>query len=118
MANAVTASLSKLSLTFNPDINLQDFGKQLADMIQESVRDLIEGAYQDLATFAQAMANDTLTVIGMEEPTRSRLLNEIVMQARLIGEINRLRAVQAAWDTVIKVLTAVLRTAFKLIVPI
>lgn len=93
--------------------------EDLSELVFHSVSGLVEGAKDDLQAFAYAMADDAVRIIAIADTVRREaLFAELMMQVKLIGEINRLRATQAAWDTAIKVVMTVVKTAIKLVVPI
>jgi hypothetical protein len=109
---------------FIPSLKIGEFdvktlGRDLADIIRSSVEGLVEGAQNDLALYANQMAEDAMRVMEIADSIlREKLLKELVMQVRLVGEIHRLRAVQAAWDVVGKVFLTAVRMALKFLVPI
>lgn len=109
---------------FIPKVKLGEFdvktlGSDLADIIRSSIEGLVEGAQNDLTLYANQMADDAMRVMEIADSfLREKLLKELGMQVRLVGEIHRLRAVQAAWDVVSKVFLAAVRTALKFLVPV
>lgn len=101
------------------ELDLKTLGRDLADIIKSSVEGLIDGAQNDLALYANKMAEDAMRVMAIVDVIlRERLLKELVMQVRLVGEIYNLRAEQAAWDVAGKIFLTVFRTALKFLVPV
>lgn len=117
--NAVTGALDALI----PDVkfgkvDVEKLGENLADIITKSVEGLVKGAQSDLALYANRMANDAIRVMRIADvEKRDRLLNELAMQMKLIGEIHRIQATQEGWDVAGKIFKTILKTAVGLLVP-
>lgn len=72
--------------------------------LTKGLRDVIEGAAEDLQTYAAAIADD-LALAASEG--REDLTGELFAQARTVAEINRLRIQDHAWDAFRAVLRGV-----------
>lgn len=85
------------SQNFNVNMTMPDFRDALADAVQSQLDDLLEGAEADVRQFAVAIANDLTRAASQGDSEMVAALSE---QMQLLGEINRVRAVNEAWDTV------------------
>lgn len=98
---------------------LSAFRDDVVDIIQDAVTELVEGGQDDLATFANDIADSAIKIMGEpDEAIRSSLMAEIGQQLVLIAEMNRIRAVHANWVAVTAVVRAAVSTAIKMIVPL
>lgn len=90
-----------------------DWNSLLGDLQSEVVnvlRTLLDGAEEDIKTFGTAIASDMVRAI---RDGNELLEQELVAQAKVLGEINRVRAVRVTWDEVGSVLTSLGKMALK-----
>lgn len=83
----------------------------LADIVQDAARSVLEGAVTDLRDYAARIAFDTTQALLLPPPERNHALEEIYAQLRIIGELQRLRAQDAAWEAFNNTITLVAKTA-------
>lgn len=93
------------STSSTPSSDLRD---ALAESLQQSLRALVEGTQEDLRRFALSISDDLSLALARNDQD---LASEIADQAQLLAEINRLRAVNEAWDTVHGVIRGVIGVA-------
>ncbi len=79
----------------------------VADAVKASLRGVLDGAERDLQTFGIAIANDLVAAARSGE---AALVDECVHQAKTLAEVQRLRAVREAWETVEAVVRATGKT--------
>lgn len=82
-------------------------GLDLATVLQEELRQLVEGSAADLSAAATRIATNAVQAAALG---RTDLLDECRDTARLVLEQNRLRAVDGSWDAAKAVIGGVLRT--------
>lgn len=88
----------------------------LSSSIRESLQDLVEGAQADIINFTDKIAIDSVNALTITDPERrERVLKELGDQVMMVGELNRIRAVNAGWDTVARVIRVAQRTALALL---
>lgn len=110
--------------SFIPDVKFgtvdaKKLGTDIADIITQSLEGLVEGAQDDIRSYANRMANDAIRVMAIPDVAkREQLLNALAQQVVLIGEIHRLKATQASWDVAGKIFKTIIKTAVKLVIPI
>jgi len=74
---------------------------QLGTALSGTLSDLLSGAAQDIAIYANTIASDLILVAQLSDPAdREARRNELLAQLRALGELNRLRANNAQWDTI------------------
>lgn len=79
---------------------------QVSQEIFRAVEGVLEGASEDMATFATAIARNLVTVAQMpDNEERQALYDELMGQIQLIAEQNRLRAVNNTWNVVTRIVT-------------
>ena len=81
---------------------------ELRDVLGDALAGLIDGAADDVDRYVAAIAQDLVRAAANDRPD---LVAELRGQLRLIGEINRVRASDAAWDTAEQIIAAVFRAA-------
>ena len=80
-------------------------------ILEEQARDLLSGAAGDVKNYVVAIATDMTRALALPSERREALLRELRAQLRLLGEINRIRAEQQAWETFERIVTVVGQTA-------
>lgn len=97
-------------------IVIPELVNELSASIRESLQDLVEGAQQDIINFTDKIATDSVNALSITDPERrERVLKELGDQVMMVGELNRIRAVNAGWDTVARVIRVAQRTALALL---
>ena len=82
-------------------VNFEDIKAGLKAAVIDAVSGLVEGAQADIAEFGNAIVQDIATALALpSSDERDRVLKELWGQVQLLGEVNRLRAVNAAWNAV------------------
>jgi hypothetical protein len=100
------------------ELDAKELGEKLATTISKSLEGLISGAQEDLAKYANRMADDAIRVMQIPEvERREKLLEELGMQVKLIGEIHRIEATQEGWKVAGSIFKTVIRTAVGLMIP-
>lgn len=74
--------------------------QELKDLLQRQITGLIEGAIGDLETYVDAIATDFEKGLMLPPDARDAATRELIGQLQVVGEINRLRAVNAGWAVV------------------
>lgn len=88
-----------------------DLKKEFTSIIEEGITGLITGAKDDVRKYAEAISTDAFNAAQIQDPdAREAVLNEILGQTRALGELNRIRAVNAGWEAASKVIAVGLRT--------
>lgn len=83
----------------------------LGDALAASLRGVVEGLDEDLRIFAHHLAVDLAGLpLEPDAATRERRMREIAERARAIAGISRIRASNAAWDTVSIIIHTAART--------
>jgi hypothetical protein len=91
-------------------VDLAELAKELTGPALELLKGKLEGAEEDLKNFGRAILKDMLTAVKTgDEAWRS----ELVEQTKVLGEIQRLRAVGAGWEIVTQTLWNVAKIAMK-----
>ncbi len=90
------------------DANMATLSGELSNIVTENLTELVEGAAADLKTYGTAIAADMIAALRAGD---TELRAELSDQLRALGEVHRIRLVQAQWDTLNRVLTAVMRVA-------
>lgn len=73
--------------------------------IMEGLRNIVEGAASDVETFAVDIArNMSRVVVIADAERRGKLLRSLLNQTEMLAEINRIRVVNATFDTVQRVI--------------
>ncbi len=85
---------------------------ELGKLIANGIRGLVEGAEEDLRTFGLFMAQDMVTAIRRGDAAWAR---EIKAQAKILLEINRLRAVNHNHEVLMNVIHALVSTGLKIV---
>lgn len=86
-------------------LNIEALKATTAAAIAEGVEELVVGAKEDVRAFGVAIAGDLLeaTLSGKE-----KVVGQLLDQLKLVAELNKLRAVNATWAAVTKVVKAIL----------
>lgn len=101
------------------DKDLNQLKNQIGTILTDELRDLLEGAQGDLVMFTEAVSKNIVEAAMIEdEARRNALLTELKGQILTLGEINRLRAVNSAWNVVSTVISVASRTAIAALVAI
>lgn len=89
-------------------LDFDQLGKEVGDLIVASVKDVVDGAADDIVAFGHGIATNTITVLQMPEgPDKAALLAELGAQAKLLAEQNRIRVNNESW----KVVESIVNTA-------
>lgn len=72
------------------------------------LRDVLEGAAQDLQTYVAAISDDLAVVV--ERQDAKALSDELVQQLRAVAELQRLRVTDAGWTAFRAVIRTVVAT--------
>lgn len=86
-------------------IDLDVLKATTAAAIAEGVEELVVGAKEDVRKFGIAITTDLLEA---KLTGRDDLVDRLLNQVKMVGELNRLRSVNATWAAVAKVVKAVL----------
>lgn len=98
--------------TNNIKNDLEALGKVLGDVLKEQLKGLLEGAQADVEAYAVGIATNLAKAARLGD---NDLVKELAAQLETLGEKNRIKAVNAAWDGVERVVSAVAATALKLL---
>lgn len=80
----------------------------LTDALLDALSGVIDGVQADLAAFGTQISTDIATALQMEAgDRRDALLQELWGQVQIVGEIQRIRTVNATWDAVAKIIKSV-----------
>ena len=71
--------------------------EKLEQAISDQVEELLEGAKSDIQTFSRDIARNIVVAV---RKGRTDLVDELKDQLGLLAEINRLRAIESAYDTI------------------
>ena len=85
---------------------------ELAGEVKDALKGLVSGAEEDLRAYGVAIGKDLVRAIREKRPD---LITELEHQAQALGEVNRIRVVNATWAQVGNVLAIVGRVAMKAI---
>lgn len=88
----------------------------VAAVLEEALHDLLDGAEQDIINFTNTLAFDSIEAMMLPPERRDAVLAEIVAQVQVVGELNRLRAVNAGWDMVGRIVTVAQKTAIAMLI--
>lgn len=91
-----------------------DFGKlkiETGEIIGDALSDLADDAQNDLKEFGKGIASDMLAIAKLDPDEREAAMEEVIAQARAIGELNRIRAVNESWEAASKIMRVIGKTA-------
>lgn len=100
-------------------VNTQKLREEVEAILEEGLQDVVEGATEDIRRYAQTISQD-LTRAGMipDPKTRNAVVNELLAQSRLLAEMNRLRAVNEAWDSVDRIVATAVKVGVSALVSV
>jgi hypothetical protein len=93
-------------ITATPDapvertIALSSLQDSLGSTLGDALQDLLEGTAEDIRMFATAIAQNMVRAAAVGDHAT---VKELSQQLPVLAEINRVRIVKKAWETVIKV---------------
>lgn len=101
------------------DLDFKQLGEEIADDIIASLQGIASGAADDIEAFGKGIARNLIEVAQMpDSPEKELLQKELIAQARLLAEQQRIRINNESWrvfDRVVQtagnVLITVLRNA-------
>ena len=95
----------------NVVFNDEDLKASLSEALQDAGRHLLEGAAHDLQVYVEAISVDLSQVWTIADPDqRQKVYEELLGQLRAVGELNRIRASNAAWVSFTRVVRIATRT--------
>lgn len=74
-----------------------DPAKELADFVEAQLKEVITGDQQDIRKYAEQIVSDALRLVDMSHDEADDMMKELAAQALLLGEVQRLRAVNAGF---------------------
>lgn len=80
----------------------------ITNALEEGLEGVVEGAKEDVRAYFALIATQTTEAAAIGDQVS---LDSLQRQLRLLGEKNRIRAQEAAWDTVHRMVGAVTRVA-------
>lgn len=95
-------------------MNEEKIANDLADIIEEHARRLLEGATSDLRVYVLAISADMAKAAFSDD--REALMEELLAQLKAVAEINRLRATKEAWATFESVVQALGRMVLRMVI--
>jgi hypothetical protein len=93
------------------ELNWDVIANALKIVIEQNLKDVLEGSAEDLERYAERMSEDLVAAAARQ---REDLLKSLANQAKMLAEVTRLRAVNESWDTVGQVITIVGQVAISL----
>lgn len=85
---------------------------EIASVLEDGGKGLLEGAQEDVRLYAQGIANNMVAALKVsDEVKRAALVDELKAQAQMLLEINRLRADNAKWEAFERIIGTVGRVA-------
>lgn len=91
----------------NLRIDWPGLSNELLGHIRKALGNLASGASEDLELFGREIAQDLVRAM---QTGQSSLKDELLVQLRLIAEINRVRLTNEQWATLRAVMDTILRT--------
>lgn len=91
-------------------VDLGELAKELSGPALELLKGKLEGTQEDLKKFGPAILKDMLVAVKDGD---AEWKSELVEQTKVLGEIQRIRAVGAGWEVVTNVLWNVAKIAMK-----
>lgn len=94
------------------NVDLNALKSDIIDILTDNIGKLLEGGEQDLSVFMTAIAENYVTILSdsaLTDNERNELIEELGAQTKLVGEVNRIRALQEAWATISVVTSTVLK---------
>lgn len=92
------------------DFNWDQLAGDLKVELLDGIKGLVSGAKADLEEFGRAIAQDMVRAVREKDEA---LLKELGHQLEALGEVNRIRAVNATWEQVSNIAIMVGRVALK-----
>lgn len=93
-------------------VNWEDLALELKGEALEAIKPYVEAAEADLREFGAAIARDMIRAV---RERRQDLIEELGHQLEVLGEVNRIRLVNATWAQIGNILAVVGRVALKAI---
>lgn len=89
-------------------LDLEALKRDVARALADGIADLVEGAKQDVETYADQITSDMLeaTLTGNEQVTA-----QLLDQLQVVAEINRVRVENHTWNVVAGATRAIFRAA-------
>lgn len=106
-------SVSLVAMATRNRDNLQ---LEVSNVLNEALMGIVEGAIEDIIKFTDQLSFDSIEAMTLPVERRDVVLKEIVAQVQALGEVNRLRAVNAGWHTVGRIVTVAQKTAVAMLV--
>ena len=83
---------------------------EIRQTLETELAGLVDAAASDLRHYAGSIASSAISIAGVPDAgERARLFAELRGQLKLIAEISRIRASNAAWDSVERIAATALR---------
>jgi len=89
-----------------PSVDWKALGAELSAIVSAEIAGVVDGAADDVVTFAQQVALDATRAIQLGRP---ELGAEVLAQLRALAELNRLRLVGAQWAVVDRLVGVLVR---------
>lgn len=93
-------------------VDWEGLALELRGEVLEGIKPFVEGAQEDLREFGAAIAKDMVRAV---RERREDLIRELGHQLEVLGELNRIRLVNASWAQIGNILAVVGRVAMKAI---
>lgn len=87
-------------------MNWGKISKELGGIVSDSLKELAEGAEEDLKAYGEAIANSMIVAV---RTGREDLRREVVEQAKLLAETHRIRVAKEANGVLEKILSVAVR---------
>lgn len=93
-------------------INFDELVEPMEELVKDALKDLVTGAAADIQAFGLEIAKNMARAVSLG---RKDLIDNLVGQTRMLAELQRVKAVNAAWDTVERVLKVAGNFALKVV---
>ncbi len=83
------------------------------ESLRTSLNGLIQGASEDILKYTEVIANEMTQAAATNDTAK---LDELLAQIQLIGELNRIRAVNVQWDVIQNVISGLVQMGTKALI--
>ena len=94
-----------------PKVDLDSLKSEIAGILEEAADGLLEGAQADLQAYFHSISTDYVRAMASDPDLRENLIAHLNSQVALLGEIHRIRAVNAGWETFSKITNVAIKAA-------
>lgn len=98
-----------MDYAFLDNLDLDQLRDNMADVLADGLRDLIEGAEEDVRSFVSEIARDMI-LARISDSDRGSTLEQLQNQLKIVAEINRVRVENHTWIVVTRIIQVALRS--------